>query len=304
MSQLINTSSEFQDYHAFSWDKEPFWLNRETPAEDRSQYFAVANSVNFRFWELKNGKDSPTKGVIDGKEFSGSMYMWRALYRSYHQDSKQFSAEHLAELDEEGFDKLFNDDNGHNPLSVGKEERIANLNDLGKVLNEKYDGKFINVIKASRGSLENFTERSREFRSFNDPVQKLTMVNAILHNGSGVADFKDQPFAGIDYHLLRHALRQGLVEPNPETKRKLENRESLDYEEGIELRRQTLLAFNQLSDKTGISGEILDNKYWLNRKNCSDEPVCLTDESKCPFSAKCKKLINYKLPIEKNTRYY
>jgi hypothetical protein len=131
------------------------------------------------------------------------------------------------------------------------------------------------------------------------------MVNAIMHSGSDVYTFDDHPIPAIDYHLLRHALRQGMLRPCTQVARKLAEGRLLDAVEAQELRRLALVAFVHLSEQTGITGEVLDNKYWLNRRNCTDVPVCLNEElaARCPFEEACARATHYALPLE-HTRYY
>ena len=188
----------------------------------------------------------------------------------------------------------------------GADERIANLQDLGRRLAEDGDGRFLNVAEASGGSLVEFSRLSARFRAFDDPIYKLTMLNAILHSGSGVYRFDDEPLPAIDYHLLRHALRQGMLVPNPTLERKLKQGHLLEPAEAAELRRVALVAFIDLSVRTGLSGDILDNKFWLNRVNCTDDdPVCTDPEtaSLCPFFGACMQAVEFGRPLE-FTRYY
>src|SRR5262249_46360291 len=151
-----------------------------------------------------------------------------------------------------------------------------------------------------------FVRLSAQFRAFDDPVFKLTMVNAILHSGSGVACFDADPLPGIDYHLLKQLLRQGVIRPYGRLEQKLRRREILTSAEGLELRRVALCAFVRLSGLSGVSGELLDNKYWWNRSKCKDaDPVCFLPESapECPFYGPCERLIGLSFPVEE-TRYY
>jgi hypothetical protein len=234
------------------------------------------------------------------------MYMWRSLRRAIdRRDVRVLDAEFLSELSDDAFEEIFSDDRGINPLSVAQGERIANTRDLGRGLLSRWNGSFYNVVDASGGSLVKFARLSGAFRAFDDPLLKLTMVNAIMHSGSGVHGFHDDPLPAIDYHLLRHALRQGVLRPGAELMRKLTTGLLLEPHESYELRRTALAAFIQLSERTGISGEILDNKYWLNRTNCSDEPVCLREETarRCPFLDSGVRVTAYALPLEL-TRYY
>jgi hypothetical protein len=235
------------------------------------------------------------------------MYMWRALRRTLeHEEVPLLDADFLAKLSHDDFDRVFADDFGTNPLSVAEDERIANLRDLGLRLAAAWDGQFLNVARASAGSLVEFSRSSQEFRAFDDPVHKLTMVNAILHSGSGVFEFLDQPLPAIDYHLLKHALRQGMVRATGDLDRKLRARELLTTAEGQGLRMVALGAFVELAERAAISGEIIDNRYWLNRSNCAEHrPVCVDPATAdcCPFLDACQRLTTYGLPLE-FTRYY
>ena len=87
--------------------------------------------------------------------------------------------------------------------------------------------------------------------------------------------------------------------------RKLKAGLLLEPFEAYELRRVALAAFIELSEWTGIGGEVLDNKYWLNRKNCTDVPVCVDPETahRCPFLDACERATVFALPLEL-TRYY
>jgi hypothetical protein len=148
---------------------------------------------------------------------------------------------------------------------------------------------FYNVAQASERSIVAFAQFTAEFRAFDDPIFKLTMVNAIVHSGSGVYEFRDEPLPAIDYHLLRQALRQGMVVPNDGVGQRLREGVVLSTAEASELRRVALLAFVKLSTETGLSGEVIDNLYWLNRAD---------DE----FLRECTQA-EYGLPLEL-TRYY
>jgi len=173
------------------------------------------------------------------------------------------------------------------------------------VLQERWGGQFLNVAKAAQGSLVKFAKLSRQFRAFDDPVYKLTMLNAIMHTGSHVNEFADQPLPAIDYHLVRHAVRQGMVKPEASIATKLTEGILLEETEAQELRQACLDAYLRLSEETGLSGEVLDNKYWFNRNNCGDPPVCTNPETAeaCPFLKSCEKHVQYGLPLE-ITRYY
>jgi hypothetical protein len=292
-----------QQFERAAWDNRLFW---NADARARSQYFAIGNAINFRFWRLEDRHIVSSVGQIEGEVFRGSMYMWRSLRRCLDQgDLQLLDAAFLAELSERDFDAIFTDDTGAQPLAVGRDDRIANLRDLGVKLLDGWEGSFYNLVAASERSIVRFAQLSSGLRAFDDPLFKLTMVNAILHSGSGVYSFRDEPLPAIDYHLLRHALRQGLVVPSPGLAEKLKNLDLVPPDQAFELRRVALQAFVRLAELSGQSGEVIDNNYWLNRVNCTDEPVCLDSATapRCPFLAVCEQATSYQLPLEL-TRYY
>ena len=301
----IRGRSEFNHFSRASWDDDLFW-NARDPAPRRSQFYAIGDAINFRFWKLSDGQMHPSWGVIDGREYHGAMYMWRALRRELDRNDTLLEAASLAGMTREQFDVIFRDDSGANPLEPAANERVANLRDLGRQLRLDGSGSFFNVVKASGGSLVEFARLCGSFRAFDDPLYKLTMLTAILHSGSEIYVFNDEPLPAIDYHLLRHVLRQGILRPTPALTKKLRGGQVLTIEEATELRRVALGAFVSISERTGLSGELLDNKFWLNRVNCTDDrPVCLdpATATKCPFFGACIRAVDFGRPLEL-TRYY
>jgi hypothetical protein len=257
--------------------------------------------MNYRFWSLNDGRVVPASGYIDGKEYRGSMYLWRRLRTAVSSATFRLDAGCLSTLTEDQFRQAFADDYGACPLEPGLEDRVANLNDLGAGLIERWDGQFVNLIDAADGSLEAFATLSAQFRAFDDPVRKLTMVNAIMLVGSGLASFSDDPLPGIDYHLMKHALRQGLVVPDEEISEKLVNGKLLDSAESLAIRQAVLAALIRVANEAQISTAVLDNLYWTNRQICCDPlPSC---SAGCPFEEACVKRTSIGMPVEM-TRYY
>jgi hypothetical protein len=281
------------------WNDPHYW-NVGDSDDVRRQFLAVGNAINFRFWDQVDGVVVPSVGMVDGELLRGSMYMWRRLRRAVERGELSLDAHDIAVLEERAFGQAFADDEGGLPLRPGLEERVANLRDLGAGLRDHWQGQFGNVIRAADGSLERFAELSACFRSFDDPVRKLTMVNAIMLAGSGLAEFDQAPLPGVDYHLIKQALRQGLVTPAPGVAEKLVAREFLDPEESHTLRAAILTALIEVAGRSDVSTAVLDNIYWANRRICGDEQwLC----DACPFNEACAKRIEFGLPLEL-TRYY
>jgi hypothetical protein len=288
---------------AATWDDPTFW-NIESDRPARCQFLAVGNAINFRFWELHNHEAVPAVGTIEGETFRGSLYMWRRLRTRLLAGAFSLDPFFLAEMTAETFRSAFEDDAGQFPLQPAAPERVENLRDLGTRLLDAWRGQFVEVVDAAQGSLDRFARLSRGFRAYDDPVQKLTMVNAIMLTGSGLVTFDREPLPGVDYHLMKQAVRQGLVEPTRPVARKLASGELLAEDESIPLRRAVLDSLSEVAEIAGVSTAVLDNLYWMNRRICSDRnPACESGIGECPFEAVCKRRTNYGLPIEL-TRYY
>jgi hypothetical protein len=282
-----------------TWADPRFWNSDEDRAA-RCQFLAVGNAVNFRFWTRRHGVVVPEGGVVDGEFFRGSMYLWRRLRVACQRGQFDLSAEALAAVTAESLTRAFADDNGRNPLGVGIEDRVLNLRDLGARLRDHWGGSFERVVDAAGGSLAAFAELSRRFRAYDDPIEKLTMLNAIMLQGSGLTTFDTPPLPAIDYHLVKQAVRQGLVHPDEATSQKLKQAGLLTRREAQGLRRSVLTALTMVAEEAGVSTAALDNLYWLNRQVCTEtEPAC----TNCSFAPACARLTELGLPLE-YTRYY
>jgi hypothetical protein len=232
------------------------------------------------------------------------MYLWRRLRTAVSEGKFFLDAEYLSGLTTDCFRVAFEDDNGDFPLRPAVEDRVRNLRDLGTRLLESWQGQFVQVVDAAQGSLSQFAALSSSFRAFDDPVEKLTMVNAIMLTGSGLAKFDRDPLPGIDYHLIKQAVRQGIVEPSNTVAAKLVDGQLLSNAESLSLRQAVLDALVEVADSAQVSTALLDNFYWLNRRICSDRnPACQSRTGQCPFESGCAQRIDFGLPLEL-TRYY
>lgn len=289
------------------WNDPKYFLVDSANPSDVSQFFTVGNAMNFRYWSLQNDQLHRCGGRKGGIEARGALYMWRSLLVSLKDNVFPIlDAQNLAKVTLDDARRIFRTDEGQDVVPA-LEERVANLQDLGLKLYEFWGGEFYSLVKETRSSLLHFVHCSRQFRAFDDPICKLTMVNAIMHQGRGLVEFDQSPFPGIDYELIKQVTRVGILMLRSQgLKRKLTRCEMLEPMEARELRNATLYVFLEMMARMSIAGDILDNMWWSNRIACrTDEPVCqmLGRERECVFLDVCAKRIEYKIPLE-NTRYY
>jgi len=287
-----------------TWDNPRFW-NVDGLRSDRCQFLAVGNAINFRFWTVTADQVVASEGPVEGEFFRGAMYMWRRLRVGVLRGEFELNARWLSELTEESLERALQDDCGACPLSPGLADRAENLRDLGTRLLDDWEGEFVNVVDAADGSLTRFADLSAAFRAFDDPIRKLTMVNAIMLAGSGLTHFDAEPLPGIDYHLIKQAVRQGLVMPSREVQDKLRDRQFLTSMESLELRHATLTALLRVGEASGISTAVIDNIYWGNGRICDEQkPACqIAGGAECPFEEACLQRVDLGRPLEL-TRYY
>jgi Queuosine salvage protein len=306
LAAMLAADPAFRNVRRFGWDDDNYWLVDASPSE-RSQYLALGNAINFRFWSLDEGVIRHAVGQRGGTVLQGSLYMWRSLRLCVANGSLPvLDARFLSRITSDELSAVFRSDSGPSPIEIAFEDRLANLRDLGTRLTGDWEGQFANLVKASDHDLTRFARYSSQLRAFDDPICKLTMVNAIMHTGSGLVEFNQDPLPGIDYELVRQLLRMGILRPRHDIDLKLRSAALLNARESGELRRSALSALIQLSEMSGLPCDVLDNKLWMNRTNCTDAtPVCqqVGGAHKCPFEVTCEQITELGMPLEE-TRYY
>lgn len=306
--EVLNQVCDFLSKNKNQYQRKPMdWRNTHYWPDDSegvyvvSQFFAIGNAINFRYWWRGNrGAYGYCKGVKGKSSERGAYYMWRALRLCQKAavipilDSKKLSKISISEMKH-----IFRDDKGHDLMPALK-ERQRNWRDLGHKLLEYWDGQFYNLVKTAQNSLFDFVRYSRQFRAFDDPLCKMVMVNSIMHQGRGIVKFKTPIFPGIDYQLLKQQMRMGIVVPKGRLMKKLISQEILTHNEARELRNAGLHSFLHIMERTGIPGDVIDNIWWTNKRICRDQqPQC----EGCLFSNICRRKQEYGIPRE-ITRYY
>lgn len=156
-----------EEFSSLKWNDPTYWPGPRVDPSEVSQYFAVGNSVNFRYWffDPRSRLDycAGKKGSIAS---NGAHYMWRCLKVCLERESFPIlGARYLARINVRDVRMIFADDEGHNRMpDLG--DRVSNLRDLGQQLMSKWDGRFSNLVAASSSSLNKITNFSAELRAF------------------------------------------------------------------------------------------------------------------------------------------
>ena len=304
LQEVLQKSS--QKYQVEKWDDENFWPAKNTGDEIISQFFTLGNSINFKYWDKNSSGLQYCEGKKGGIHCRGAMYMWRSLKICLEKNIFDIlDARQLSKIELDDVKKIFQDDN-ENDVLPALQERLFNWKNLGENLIQDWNGKSIHIINGCNNSLINFVNFFRKFRAFDDPLCKMIMVNAIMHQGRKLIKFNEPILPGMDYQLLKQLLRQGIVIPSDEITKKLQNYEILNRDEALQLRKAGLYSLITIMENSNLNGDLIDNLIWQNRKKCEDaNPVCQIEgkEHECPFLDFCEKKTKILIPLEE-TRYY
>ncbi len=304
LDQVCKLLSKIKDQHKYEpldWRDECHWPDDREDMSTVSQFFVVGNAINFRYWWINDrGVYRYCQGMKGKSRERGAYYMWRALRLCQKNGVVPIlNAKKLSKISLNEMKQIFRDDEDRDVMPALK-ERQKNWRDLGYKLLEYWDGQFYNLVKETQNSLFEFVRYSRQFRAFDDPLCKMVMVNAIMHQGRGIVKFDSPIFPGIDYQLLKQQMRIGIVVPKGKLMKKLIRKEILTHGETRELRNAGLRSFLHIMEKTSIPGDVIDNLWWMNKRKCLDlQPLC----EGCLFSDVCTKKTEYGIPLEL-TRYY
>lgn len=263
---------------------------------------------DYGFWYGDDrGYLEPLYGTINGERAKGSDLLWKACMRAFNKDIMRFEPYRLFAISPVELASIFSDDNGPIPFpDFGL--RFATTRAFGRwfVKEKTTPGKIIEAANENDMPLCYFLSSIRTIPGYNrDLFQKrnLLLAMALANRPEHFLEVKDleswRPI--VDYHLMRLALRIGLVGLAPEEARSNKKREWVfDWLEQ-EIRRATFDAAWELIQKSGRPMSFIDEKMWMARKYCPEmeSPDCV----KCIFTSICKKRTKLFQPIIRTTAY-
>ena len=227
---------------------------------------------------------------IEGELFFGSDLLFRLAKLKLDADSGFYTAKNMAGLSLSDFKDVFM------PEGVtlnDPEVRVALLRDLGSKLMTLYDGMALNLIdradKKIKGGPENpgLLELLKAFVAYSDPVEKKSFLLIKFLKRRGIFKPKDleNEQVPVDNHLLRIAIRTGLLRLDKSWFPLLRSERNSTFEEDIALRMMARAAFKLVAEEAQISPFLLDDFLWSHgRLVCTVErPMC----EKCSIRTAC-----------------
>ncbi|MDP3882068.1 MAG: queuosine salvage family protein [Nanoarchaeota archaeon] len=137
--------------------------HKELDDKEKVQLIFTANALNFCYWQ------EPRWNIeYGGKKFKGSLALWASFNRALDENIPILDAFYLEHLEERDF---LNVTRGENKIPL-LGQRVEILREIGRVLRERYGGKFAQVINKSGGSALSLVDLlTSHFPSYRDQAK-------------------------------------------------------------------------------------------------------------------------------------
>lgn len=258
--ELSWTPAGFATFEAAMPTREPARL---------ADFFFFNSALLFDFYGLET--------ELDGQYVKGSDLFFAFAKRKVGQDPEFFSAARLADLGVSEYQALYAlDGNPAHTLINRAEERAAILRDLAQGLLRDYGGSSLALLAACEHRLhtpqgDGLLDRLAKFIGYADPHFKkaFVLLKALVGLNLWHADDGEHLFIPVDYHLIRMALRTGIVTvTDPGLAEQLHTRSPASQADDWEIREVVKRAYKALEEGSGIDVFVLDEVFWTIGRSC------------------------------------
>ena len=304
---------------AVSFTDDPRTYPHESPPTNDAntlQFFLLLGALSFCIWQRQpDGSVVAWSITVNGEKYVGARGLAAALMRAQREGRHLYEPSALQKLTLEDVTALFRDEATQATTLQMLPERLAKLNELGRVLDEQYDGRVRTLFARSEGWL--YREDGQGIiqqlltnlpRSFGDyPFAKLAQLTVKFLVGRQRAWIPTTPEfdrltqfhdlvaaldASADYYIPFFFLRVGLLEADARLLGPLKRRELLERDKLLEqgYRAATLELCARLAQAAGLSMADLDTLVWKQGYlRCRPCHLGVTDEElPCPQRAHCR----------------
>lgn len=261
---VADISKALYNYDIPVWDYDIHYADRDSP-EKTAQYILILDSLNFCFW--------PSEWRVEwkGKTYHGYKALAASLTRAIEEGIPILDADYLENITVNELRYILR---GEGEASM-IEQRVNHLQEVGRVLNLKYNGLFKNLIESVNGSgVELALKIADEFSSFSDYADYKNRRVAILKRAQitvadlygifggesyGFFEDMDRITAFADYKLPQVLRKFGVIEYSEELAEKIDNMEEIEAGsiEEIEIRAATVVSVEKIKEKLSEMGRYL-----------------------------------------------
>ncbi|HEY7020188.1 MAG TPA: queuosine salvage family protein [Ktedonobacterales bacterium] len=230
-ASFVHLDSDAIEQLAARWASEPWPENTAFPemhyfdgTERTLNWLLLLDALNFCFWAFPN--EARWRVEWRGATLDGYNALAASLSRAMEEGTPLYDAAYLANLDEETLATILRPAPDAAPIPLFA-ERLANAREVGRVLLERYNGQFGNMLKSTgRDAVSLALLLARDFSSFADvavwngqpvPFLKRAQIcvadiyTAFGGKGLGAITGLDQLTAFADYKLPQLLRYQGVM---------------------------------------------------------------------------------------------
>ena len=278
--------------------------------EDTLQFYLITTSQHFCIWRrTAEGEVRAWDIVIDGQRYVGAGGINAAHIRALRQGKNMLDPAYLASMTLADVQALYRDErNGQADLQM-LPQRLAKLNELGRVLQARYDGRAARLLETTGGYL--FHENGQglvqqlllhfPIAYFDWPFNKLAILLGkllLLRNWSAIPSteqFKalttihdpEHFEIAADYYIPLFMIRTGIFRISPQLAQRLRERRLIERNGRMErdYRASTIVAGRMIAAETGLSIAAIDEELWRSGfLRCRLCEVAISDEElPCPY---------------------
>ncbi|GAC1393126.1 MAG: hypothetical protein NVS4B11_01510 [Ktedonobacteraceae bacterium] len=268
----------------------PLWNNTYhfyDGTERTVNWLLLLDALNFCFWAEKDRER--WRILYKGETLNGYWAEAAALTRAIEEGVPLWDADYLSTISEDAVASIFRPSAGSDPMPL-LEQRTLNVREVGRVLQEKYQGQFAQAIKqVNNNAVELVLLLARNLSSFNDVViyrnreirffKRAQICVADIYSSFGGKQwgaFSDLDKLTIfaDYKLPQILRHYGVLEYHPALAEVVDNQELLEpgSEEEVEIRAGTIWACELLRRAMQRQGHAMnaleiDQKLWALSQN-------------------------------------
>lgn len=251
--------------------------------ERTANWMLLADALNFCFW----GEAGAPRWRVEWQDvvYDGYYALVAALSRAVSEGRPLWDAAYLAELREDALAAILRPVAGSPPIPLFA-ERLANANEVGRVLRTRYEGQFAQAVVAAEYDAVGLARLlARDFASFDDVAEwrgetvrfykRAQICVADLH-----AIFRGERWGAIrglerltafaDYKLPQRLRQQGVLHYAPELATLVDSYTPIPAgaEAEIEIRAATIWAVEWLRQMLAARGTLrtastIDYRLWL-----------------------------------------
>lgn len=259
-----------------------FFPALEEDPEDVTRFFFFITGIDHR--------TSPTgqsfEGFIEEEYFQGADLLWHLAFRKYRENLGFFKAHRMARITVKDVKQWLT---VKQPVQVtirNPKQRAELLRDCGQKLAKFYNGSVLTLLDQAGNRLSvssscnhvGLLDHLARFKAYEDPARKKSflLLKFLLRRRLWTLDDPENLRIPVDNHLIRIALRTGIVKVSPSFEAVLRDGRVITIADDIALREVISDAFVEVVRYAKLPVLELDDFLWHFGRLCckADSPIC------------------------------